>query len=500
MPGLVGHVSSSSHAEQRLDQMVALLAREANYQIERATTPFGQFALVHLGLFGHTVRASALDGQVGLLLDGWIWDYPTAWRDAKMEASDLASICLEGYLRHGKGFVRELNGEFNLLIWDYRHREVYLLTDRYGLRPLQYAVLDDTLVFAPEGKAVVAGVGRAPKLDRRTVQNWLSLGRALFEGRTFFDGVRSLPLASIVHWQNGRTSFEQYWDFAYRPVAEVDDDFVDHLARTFRRAVEKRVRPGIRYGLTLSGGLDSRMMASMLGPATDSKAIACTFGAAEGEDVVLAKQVASQLGIEWKCIELTAADYIRHAAEGIRLTEGMDLFVQSYALEVYPKLHKLADVLLTGLALDVTLGGSYLDEKLLEPETNATRARQLVAKKLTYFDHETVSRLFNSEEVANAADEMLAAAWRPEEFSTNWGDHADRFVLMYRGNRMLFWRQGWQRLFVEDVSPTFDNDVVDLLLQIPTQHRLNHRFYLRLMRRIFDVLMVLLFNSLILCV
>lgn len=469
--------------------MVRAATQRNEYQVDRFDTAFGKFALVHLGVFQRPSGAATPDGRIGCILDGWVWNYPKEWCSPGIAPEDIAHHCLEGYRRNGADFVKSLNGEFNILIWDEGKNQVVLLSDRYGLRPLQYGEAQNSFVFAPEGKSVAAGLDRSLRLDHRMVLNWLSVGRALFEGRTFFDEIRALPAAAVVTWKAGRTTVEQHWDYAYHPRSCVDDDFVDEVADAFRRAVQKRIVPGLRYGITLSGGLDSRLIASALAPACDFKATACTFGAPQGDDVVIARQVAERLSMPWECIELTAEDFIRDAAEGIRLTEGLDLFVQSYALSVYPQLRRHADVLFTGLALDATLGASYINEGFFAPNIDSESALRLIAKKVTYFDHAMVSRLFRDKTAPDRAASMLAAAWQPERLQTNWGDHAERFSMIHRVNRMIFWRQGWQRMFVEDTSPTFDNEVIDLMLQVPTAERLNHRLYQRVMTRLCPDLM-----------
>jgi hypothetical protein len=58
----------------------------------------------------------------------------------------------------------------------------------------------------------------------------------------------------------------------------------------------------------------------------------------------------------------------------------------------------------------------------------------------------------------------------------------DRFFLRSRAWRYLFLRQAWQRYFVEDIVPTFDNDFIDCVLRIPPAWRTGHRFYQRFLQ------------------
>jgi asparagine synthetase B (glutamine-hydrolysing) len=223
-------------------------------------------------------------------------------------------------------------------------------------------------------------------------------------------------------------------------------------------------------------------LASVLAPATQGSAVACSYGIPDSQEVILAHAVANRLGMPWKCVPLGPSDFITHAAEGVRITEGLDLCVQSYGLVVYPKLSQEADIAFTGLALDVSLGGSYLDACLFNSDMDSEKALAIIRRKLSYFDDDLLRQLFGSSQIVQTAENLLREVWEPNLMQTNWNDFADQFALRFRASRMLFMRQNWQRLFLEDATPTFDNDFVDLILQIPTHERINHRIYKRFMQ------------------
>lgn len=489
MPGIVGVVSSDPRRDEAiLDRMASAICHKPNYVVSRQRSRLGLFACVHLGLFDHAVSVTSPDSQVGLLLDGWIFEPLDGSGERTDSGLDIAAYCLQRYLSQGIDFVRQINGQFNLVIWDERQGSVWLCNDRYGLRPLQYSVDGDGLLFAPEGKAILAGTKKSPKLDRITFVNYLLMGRAVPGSRTFFEGIQSLPAASILRWKNGQVTHTRYWDYVYKPRDVIDDDFIDELVEAFRRGVRRYIKPKYRYAITLSGGLDSRVVASALAQETQRSALACTFGMSESQEVTLARATADRLGMLWKYIPLEPKDFIVHASEAARLNEGLDLCVQGYALLVHSQLREYADIGFSGLSLDVSLGGSFLDTRLLDPDMDSERAWGLLRKKLSNFDDNTLRSLVNCEHGLPAVDNVQDV-WEPGLKHTNWADHTDRFVLQYRQRRIIFLRQIWQRLFLEDATPTFDYDFIDLILQIPTRERLEHRTYRRFMQRLCPELM-----------
>src|SRR6516225_8756401 len=71
-------------------------------------------------------------------------------------------VLLHSYLRYGPSFVERLRGMFALAMWDSRHRRLLLARDRFGIKPLFYAVHDGGLSFASELKALL----RQPAVSR----------------------------------------------------------------------------------------------------------------------------------------------------------------------------------------------------------------------------------------------------------------------------------------------------------------------------------------------
>jgi asparagine synthase (glutamine-hydrolysing) len=465
--------------------MVEKTHSPGRYTLSRQDSSLGQFACMNLGLFDHSVSSSSRDGSVGVILDGWIWSFPSGeTNDGPDGEVDAVTKCLEGYLREGIDFVRGLNGEFTMAVWDERDGSVWLVNDRYGLRPLQYCHDGDELFFAPEGKAILAATGKAPRLDMTMLMQYLAISRAFQGSRTFFRGITLLPPASILRWRSGTVTRERYWDYLYRPLPSIGDDFIEEMGAKFVRAVRRRAGKRYRHAVALSGGLDSRLVAGGLVEVGDKPPVALTFGIPDSDEVTLARRVADRLGIPWHFMELGPSDFIEQAPQAVRISEGLDLCVQGYGLSVFPKLAEMADVCFTGLLIGSLLSGRHMDAALLSPEMGGEEAFSLIRRReVSYFSDEILERMFVSGNIASRSEAILRKMWEPEAMQTNWADHAERFFLQHRG-LVVITRQVWQRLFLEDASPSFDNDFIDMILQIPARERLNHKTYRRFINRL----------------
>ena len=282
----------------------------------------------------------ARNGDIRISVDGWILSVDGTRCSSP---ADSASLLIRSYQEKGHRFIDGVEGEFNLFLLDEKRNLSILANDRFGLRPCFYSYNEEVFCFGFEGKQIVRALERRPELDLGYAWNYLSFGRAVLGDHTFYKQVRTLGPASLVLIEKGKVAIQRYWRIQYRPT-EIDADFYENLAGVFRRAVEKRIFPGVRYGLTLSGGLDSRVVAQVLSDKTSNSALAITFGNLESDEVRYAVSVADRLAMQKRIIELFPGDFIDNARLGSKFSEAHDLFVQSYGLKVFSAVKNNVDI------------------------------------------------------------------------------------------------------------------------------------------------------------
>lgn len=478
MIGLTGAIGTPS-ATAALPRMLRASTPAARAITEEHHCALGSLAITHRPYPGLMRSAATPDGTVLLIFDGWILAAASESSPVFLSAHDL----LTQYQKHGTAPFTTLNGAFNIVVVDATLGTVSLINDRHGLLPLEYADFEGALYFAPEGKVVLGGTNSAPKLDALAAFNLLSIGRSLLGGRTLFEGVRHLPPASIAKWSRGTFTVTRYWQFQYAPEP-LRDGFEDELAATFDTATSSRIPPGWCPSVLLSGGLDSRMVCASLARAQIShRPLAVTFGLPDSDEVRIAQKTAARLGVEWHFIPLGPEDFITGVERGIEISEGQDLFMQSYGLKVFSSIESLSAIGFTGLAMDLHLGGTYASAELLEDDASSDTAREYAYKKLSYFDDSLLVNLWGSRDAPRLAREILQQVWEGHLMHTNWVDHVDQFMLRTRVNRTIVKRQLWQRLYMEDAMPTFDNHFMSLLCRVPARDRIGHSFYRRLLRK-----------------
>jgi asparagine synthase (glutamine-hydrolysing) len=167
-------------------------------------------------------------------------------------------VILEAYKCWGVKCQEHFNGMWAFAIYDREKDELFLSRDRYGVKPIYYASLEDTLVFASEMKALLdLGVDSEPDWSEvnRFLQEW-SNGTG---ENTPFKNIRQLPAGHYVLITLSGQRLVRWWYIAERLV-EVPKRFrerVEYFRELFEDAVRLRLRNDVDTGVTLSGGMDS---------------------------------------------------------------------------------------------------------------------------------------------------------------------------------------------------------------------------------------------------
>jgi asparagine synthase (glutamine-hydrolysing) len=167
-------------------------------------------------------------------------------------------VILQGYLRWGKGFIPRLNGQFVFAVWDTQEKTLFAARDRFGEKPLHWAVTDQgELFFASEIKAILAINYIKPRLDLQSVDLYLSL-YYVPPSRTIYRNIQTLLPAHTMTWKNGKVQTESYWHPTFSTNATIsEEDAIEQTRVLVRDAVHRQMVSDVPIGAFLSGGLDS---------------------------------------------------------------------------------------------------------------------------------------------------------------------------------------------------------------------------------------------------
>lgn len=212
------------------------------------------------------------DGRVVVTFNGEIFNYVELRRELTalghvFRTRSDTEVLVHGYEHWGVGLLHRLNGQFAFAIYDARDQSLFVARDRFGIRPLYYALQNGDLWFASEAKALFASghVVAAPDLAGLDEVFTFWAARA---PRTVFRGINQLEPGTFGVWRNGALRLERYYGFDYAESATEDAGALDRLDGLMRDSVALQLRADVPVGGYLSGGLDSSITCALAASAS----------------------------------------------------------------------------------------------------------------------------------------------------------------------------------------------------------------------------------------
>ncbi|KAF1722003.1 asparagine synthase (glutamine-hydrolyzing) [Pseudoxanthomonas wuyuanensis] len=243
--------------------------------------------------------------QVCLVFNGEIYNFRELRQGLEKDGHVFAThsdteVILQAYLRDGVEAFAKLDGMFGIAIWDRRTQELILARDRFGEKPLYYAVDAQRLLFGSELKSLLQSADCPRAVDSDALRAYLAYGYVPAPG-SIFQGVRKLPPAHYLRYRDGQVSLHRYWrpSLAHK-TALSEAEAGERLEELLDRAVASRLVSDVPFGAFLSGGLDSSTVVALMARhlAQPVKTFTIGFKEAAYSELDDARRVASHLGTE----------------------------------------------------------------------------------------------------------------------------------------------------------------------------------------------------------
>ena len=205
------------------------------------------------------------DGTIQVVFNGEIYNHGELRAELRsrghlFRGSSDTEVLVHLYEEHGAAMASRLRGMFAFAIFDRRRNRVLLARDRFGIKPLFYAVHHGQWIFASEMKAILALRGFRPELDRQACYDFLGLSYVP-EPATGFANIHALPkgMALLLDERGAHTT-------TFATVVPAPDPSVSRARLAERAAelllagVDRQAVADVPVAALLSGGIDSSLV------------------------------------------------------------------------------------------------------------------------------------------------------------------------------------------------------------------------------------------------
>ena len=468
MPGIVGIISKSSLKKCITDirRMVFSISLETFYNSGINLYSDMQIYIgwaCHSGGFTDCMPIYNESKEIALFLSGEVFQDTDVIQDLRSNGHKFsekdASYLVHLYEEEGDNFFSELNGLFSGVIVDCRIGKVFLFNDRYGLQRLFIHENEDAFYFSSEAKALLAVLPETRKFDPKGLAEFLTCGCTL-ESSSLFKDLNIFPAGSVWIFRNGDLKERiKYFDFSeLADQGHIDRKmFSKRFEDLFGRVVKRYKEGSLPIGISLTGGLDTRMLMACLDMGAD-KLPCYTFGSMfrDSFDVIGAREVAKACGQKHQVVILGEEflhDFPNYLEKAVYISDGYIGLSGAAELYVNSIARNLAPVRLTG-----DYGGEVL---------HGVRAFKSVIPRSGFVNPELDDLLI---EAKNTFQKLVSA-------------DPETFTLSHQAQSQAYGRLAVIRSQVVHRTPFMDNDLIKLIYKAPPHFLAGTEPYLSVISR-----------------
>lgn len=316
------------------------------------------------------------DGQIALVYNGEIYNDGELRNELQQLGVRFRTRCdtetlLAAWQAWGVDCLSKLRGMFAFGVYDFAENRLFLVRDRFGIKPLFFAEAAGELVFASTVAAVLQHPHMARQPNWSAVSHYLSTFRTTLGRETMIRGVRQLRPAEYLDWNlhTSQLAINRYWDFPVQANSDITfEEATTELESLVTDSTESRLVSDVPVGMFLSGGVDSSMLATRVSQSHGGRLLgscgggeSTTSGVPEDDDFSAAASCARHTGFEFDEVRVSSESYLDSwnqmvADTALPLTTPSDVIIHQLARRMKEDVGVVlggegADELLCGYAL-----------------------------------------------------------------------------------------------------------------------------------------------------
>ena len=238
---------------------------DSQYQVGMG---FRRLAIFDTSVLGHQPMLNH-DRSIALTFNGAIYNFEELRIELQQAGYTFKSksdteVVLYAYQYWGIHFIQKLNGMFAIALLDKRNNTMYLIRDRFGIKPLYYSQQNNALYWSSEIKALL----KVPSLEKQLdVQGLYSnyLWQQSTDNTSCFKNIHVLAPGKYlkIDLLSHQISTHTYWDSLHLAQFQRTSTSIEHIEDLLHQIVKKQLKADVPIIAMLSGGIDSTTLSAI---------------------------------------------------------------------------------------------------------------------------------------------------------------------------------------------------------------------------------------------
>lgn len=385
-----------------------------------------------------------------------------------------------------KDILHKLNGSFNAIIFNYKENKLRIINDRFSTRPLFYYKDKKNFIFSNKMSEIIKFMPVKKELNYDAIIEFFQI-QMVFGEKTFVKGIHALSKATYTFVDECDFRSEVYWKFSHNIDKNFNENnYVHELSELMKKIINVKTPRGQKYGILLSGGLDSRAILA----ADKSRSIteSFTLGDSFNAECKIASSISNVKDINFNFIQRNADHYNTIIEDSVYIGDGMYNYLNGHFVGHTTQIKKEVDVIFNGSLVEELWQGSKFIKRNKRIGSTKISLPNLNTKKLEEYDSLVENfprKLVNAELVFNKKIDFNFKNNLKRTFEKlikeNFGDKevSNQEAIDYLAcDSYGRYSSHLNQLSInENISyrTMYDNRLVDLMLKVPVEYRNNGR-------------------------
>ena len=289
------------------------------------------------------------DRTAWIVYNGEVYNFPELRTELESHGHRFytktdTEVIIHLYEEMGADCVKKLRGMFGLAIYDKAKRKLILARDRFGKKPLYYALHKGNLYFASEIKSILAVAPELAQVNSQGLLEYLYYGYVP-EPISAFTGIHKLPSGHLLEFEDGKIAIRQYWDLpeysTHVPASE--EECLEELEQRLFEATRIRLISDVPLGAFLSGGTDSSTIVGLMARASAGpvKTFSIGFKHDDFNEAHYARIVAQRFGTDHHemILEPDVVETVEHLTSSLEEPFGDSSMLPTYYVSQMARRH-----------------------------------------------------------------------------------------------------------------------------------------------------------------
>lgn len=268
----------------------------------------------------------SINNRISAIMDGEVLncnELKDELTEYPFQTDQELEIVIAAYLKWGIDFVKKLEGEFAIALFDREKACIYLIRDRMGMRPLYYYMgKDGSVAFASELKALMKYPNFEKQINDEVLANYF-VKLYIAAPNTIFKNTYKLNSGSILKIEAQKTEKTAYWEISERYKAAQENPLENYmeikstLKEILKQSISLRMKGNLSLGSFISGGYDSTAICALAQEMSDRAITTFTVGFDKigKNEAEYAQEITKYLGVRHEKVYLTEKEVLTRTGQ-----------------------------------------------------------------------------------------------------------------------------------------------------------------------------------------